>query len=415
MEAAASRAQEPHGSLLRLPNFRLLWLAHLTSQFGDGMYSVALPWLVYQHTRSGTATAATLAAGAFAFLIVGPIAGVYVDRWDWRRTMIRADLLRALVLTVFPLWLLTGFNLAAVIGVAVLLPALSRFFSPAQRASVPGLAPKGRLVSANALMEGAGNAAFIAGPAVAAVALVAWGAVVLLFLDGVTFLCSALLLSFARFAPAGSTGSTRRAIWSDLAQGFRICWSVPALRGSCLLAALVTVCFAPLSALLPLWVGRDSSAGSKTFSLLIAVFFVGGFLGSMIIGRIGARFARGPLITVGVLVMGTALFAFGWTHQLVAGAVELAIVGCFLSCYNVGVLTLLQQVAPPDAVGRVFAVNETCSWSLRAVAVLGAGAASDIVGAHSVFVGLGVGMFGVGAGSTMLRHAYQPVALQNAA
>src|SRR5579884_4244237 len=88
------------GLLLRVPAFRWLWCAHLISMFGDGMYNVSLPWLAWQHTHSGMAPALTLAAGSFSFLVVGPIAGVYADRWDRKRTLIGADLLRAATLVI---------------------------------------------------------------------------------------------------------------------------------------------------------------------------------------------------------------------------------------------------------------------------------------------------------------------------
>jgi len=113
--AARDRQAVPReGSLLANANFRWLWLAHLISMFGDGLYNVALPWLVYRHTGSGAATALTLAAGGLPYVLVSPIAGVYVDRWDRRRTLVGADLLRAAVLLVLPLFLLRGFNLPVV-------------------------------------------------------------------------------------------------------------------------------------------------------------------------------------------------------------------------------------------------------------------------------------------------------------
>src|SRR4051794_41972189 len=84
--------------LLHNAQLRRLWTAHLVSMFGDGLYSVALPWMVYQHTHSGTATAATLAATAVPYFAVGMVAGVYVDRWNRRATMIGADLARAAAL-----------------------------------------------------------------------------------------------------------------------------------------------------------------------------------------------------------------------------------------------------------------------------------------------------------------------------
>jgi len=401
-------------TLVAVPGFRWLWCAHLISQFGDGLYLIALPWLVYLHTGSGIATTATLAAGAFSFLVVGPIAGVFVDRWDRRATLVASDLLRALTLLVFSVVLLFGFNLAAILAVAVLLPAFGRFFVPAQRASVPGLVPAEKLISANAQMQSAGNAAFIAGPAVAGVLIVSLGGVPLLLLDGLTFVGSAMLLRLVAFPPRAAVHRSSSSVRRELGEGLRISWNVPALRGSCLLAMFGTVCFAPVPAVVPLWVGRG---GASAFGALMSAFFIGALLSSLIVARAGSRLSIRFLIVYSVLAMGFSIVAFGRFHGLLLGAVALASLGAFMTTYNVGVMTLLQRLSPAGATGRVFAVNETFSWSLRPFAVLLAGVIADRAGVHPLLVALGLGMIALGAiafGGRWLRDD-APVSLVTAA
>lgn len=408
--SAPSAVSAQRASLLALPSFRWLWCAHLISQFGDGLYTVALPWLVYQHTRSGMATTATLAVSAGSFLVVGPLAGVFVDRWDRRRTLVCSDLLRALTLALFPLLLLAGFNLGVVLAMAVLLPAFGRFFVPAQRASIPGLVPAESLVSANAQMQSAGSAAYIAGPAAAGVLIVSLGAAPLLLLDGLTFVASALLLSLVVFPPR-CAAPVARSVRADLAEGFRITWRVPALRASCLLALFGTVFFAPVPALLPLWVGKG---GSGAFGVLTSSFFAGALLGSLATARYGKRFSARNLIVCSVLAMGLAIVGFSRSQQEVFGVAALATLGVFLTSYNVGVVTLLQRLAPAEAMGRVFAVNETASWSFRAVTLLVCGALADAAGVHAVLLGLGGGMLvlGMAALSTQSLSLREPASLR---
>ena len=87
---AATDQQGRFSILLTNPRLRRLWCAHLVSMFGDGLYSVALPLLVYQRTHSPIDTAATLAATSIPYFLVGMFAGVYVDRWNRRLAMIGA-------------------------------------------------------------------------------------------------------------------------------------------------------------------------------------------------------------------------------------------------------------------------------------------------------------------------------------
>lgn len=400
MTVAADAAPAPvaagRASLLRLPAYRWLLLAHLVSQLGDGLYSVALPWMVWQHTHSGIATTATLAASSFSFLVVGPVAGVYVDRWERRRTLIGADLARAALLVALPAILFAGFNLAVVLAIAVLLPAFGRFFVPAQRAAVPSLVKQDQLVAANGLMLGAGNAAYIAGPAAAGLLLIAIGAVPLLVLDGLSFALSALCIASVRFGPRALPSAGRRSFRNDFAEGFRITWRLPQLRAISLIAVVNTVCFAPVPALLPLWVASHAHA-SQLFGLMTSCFFVGSVAGSLLIAKAGKGFSQGAVIVASLAAMGCAIAAFGRTNQALVGGAALALLGCFLSTYNIGIMTLIQASVSGEVLGRVFAVNETFSWSLRAFAILAAGAAADRAGVHGTLSVLGLALIAVGA------------------
>ncbi len=387
-------------------SFRWLWLAHLISMFGDGLYTVALPWLVYKHTGSGVATAITLAAGAIPYIIVSPIAGVYVDRWNRRRTLIGADLLRALILLLFPLALLAGFNLALVLILAIVLPAIGRFFVPAQRATTPGLVSADELLGANALMEGAGQAAYIVAPAIGGVLIAAAGAVSLLFIDGATFVASALLLGLVAFPGGMRRRDAQGGFRASLAEGLRTTWRTPALRTLSLLVAFVICFFATVPALLPLWVG---SGRPGAYGLLFACFSVGSVLASLALSRWGRALSRGTLVVAGVFGMCAGTVAFAASYSAAAAAVALATFGAGLSAYNIGVLTLLQRFSPPEVMGRVLAFNDTFAWSLRPLAVLAAGVLADAAGVHATLAIVSIGLLVCGIAALAAQPLREPV------
>lgn len=395
MSAAAEQQPLPKRRLLLVENapFRHLWSAHLISMFGDGLYNVALPWLVYVHTHSATKTTLTVAVATLPYLLFGLIAGVYVDRWSRRLTLIGSDLARAAVLALLPLFLLGGFNFPVVLAVAFLLPVFGRFFVPAQRATTPLLVHDDGLVAANALMEGAGNTAFIAGPVIAGVLIAATGAVPLLFIDGATFIASALFIARIRFPRQPAAVTPSGSVRAEMAEGLRTVWRTPALRTLCSMAPFVTAGFAVVPALLPVWVQRSAHAGAGAYGVLTASFFVGALLGSLALTRYGAWIGQRWMVLGGVLTLTIGVAALSQTHAVGAALPALAALGVGVSAFNIGALTLLQRGSPAGAQGRVFAFNESASQSLRPFAVVAAGLVADAAGINPTLLAIGAVLF----------------------
>ena len=150
--------------VLKNRNFFLLWLGQIISQFGDRLGQMALIALVYLRTPGSPLGIAKI----FSFTIIpvfliGPIAGVYVDRWDRRRTMYVCDFLRALLLLSIPLFLFYTKNLFFIYFIIFIAFSLGRFFVPAKLSIVPELVVKKDLLIANSLVNTTGMIAAILG------------------------------------------------------------------------------------------------------------------------------------------------------------------------------------------------------------------------------------------------------------
>ena len=180
---------------LRHRNFALLWLAGLISVAGDFALIVALPLHVYRLTGSTLATAGTLAAGSLPRVLAGSVAGVFVDRWDRRRTMVVADLLRALAL--LPL-LIAPTHLGIIYAVAAVEGTIGLFFSPAEGALLPRLVGEEHLVAANALNALNDNLGMLIGPALGAFLYAESGIGGVVLADAATYVGSALLIGLIR-------------------------------------------------------------------------------------------------------------------------------------------------------------------------------------------------------------------------
>src|SRR5215208_3329936 len=187
--------------LLRRRDFALVWTAGLISMMGDWVLWIALPIRVYELTGSALATAAVIASLVAPEIVLGSIAGVFVDRWDRRRTMVIANALQAVAL--LPLFLID--SEAAIwfaYPVMAVSAALFTFTEPAENAFLPRLVPDDELTTANALNALNNSLARLVGPAVGGALFLAGGLGLVAAVDALTFLVAAALVAAVRASGA---------------------------------------------------------------------------------------------------------------------------------------------------------------------------------------------------------------------
>ena len=137
-EAAGVRRESPYLRLVRNRNFSLLWVGQLVSLFGEKIHTIALGFLVYEATGgSALEVGLTFAATAIPNVLLGPLAGTLVDRWNRRITMAICDVVRAVLLLAVPL--LIGINIAWVYVMAFLIATVTLLFRPAKPAVIPAI------------------------------------------------------------------------------------------------------------------------------------------------------------------------------------------------------------------------------------------------------------------------------------
>lgn len=201
-------------TLLRNRDFVLLWLAAFISFVGDAALSIALPLHVYRQTDSTLSTAAAVAAGLLPRVLFGSVAGMFVDRWDRKRTMVIADLTRAGLLLV----IVAAPNQIGVLYVVGALQGLQGlFFGPAEGALLPKLVDHEQLVSANALNAVTISVGLLLGPALGTLLYTTTGISGTALIDAVTYIVSAILIGLiaADGRPERADNQQARAgVWS---------------------------------------------------------------------------------------------------------------------------------------------------------------------------------------------------------
>lgn len=378
-------------AVLRHRNFGLLWTAGLVSYIGDWVLLTVLPVFVYERTRSTLASGMVLMMYALATLLMGSIAGVFVDRWDRRRTLVRVNLLQA-VLLPFLLLALHDTWWWVVYPVAFLEGVFYAFLYPAENALLPRLVGEDHLMTANALNSLNDNLARIIGPAIGGLILAQANLGAAVIVDAVSYLLAALLI--AGITASGQvenliTDDVARdptpaclwaTVWHEWVEGVRLIRTTPLLRGLFLViavAALADTLNTPLIAPFVLnVVGADASA----IGLLFTVRGVAGLLGGVLMARFGARFAPVRLLGWGMVAIG-----LGWLISVnvpllpLIIAVQLALAPATIG-WSTSQQTLLQSGTEDRYRGRIFGAVDT---TIALMGIIGIGLGSglgDVVG-----------------------------------
>src|SRR5215211_864800 len=285
--------------VLRQRNFLLLWLAGLISMAGDWALVVGLPVEIYRRTGSTVATAGMVLASLVPAIVLGSVAGIFVDRWDRRRLMVVVNLL--LALTILPLLLVDALGIWVAYAVLVAASCLEQLFVPAEVALLPNLLEGGesQLVTANALSSLNRQAARIVGPAIGGVAVTVGGLAGVTIVDIASFVVAAgLILAIrtraAAVGPALAAGVARAAdaagsAWgrliSEWRDGLAVVRGEPVLRALLLFMVITQFGEGLLGTLFVPWATDALHADAAGYGSLLSAQAIGGVIGALAIGK----------------------------------------------------------------------------------------------------------------------------------
>ena len=389
MTSTASR------SPIRNRNFALLWSGGLISDLGDWMLLIALPVYVFQLTGSAFITSTVFVAELVPALIIGQVAGVFVDRWDRRRILVVAGLVQAALL--LPLLAATSVeSLWIIYVVAAVQSCLARLCGPAKAALVPALVPADQLTAANSLNAVSDNLARLVGSPLGGLAIQLLGLTGVVIVDAVTYLASAALTAGVRSprgeapVPASSPAwpSQRPSLLGDWLDGLRTIRRTKPLPAVLFIGALSQVAQGIFVVLFVVFVLQELHGTGGDVGLIRGMQAVGGIVGGLAIGALSRRLSPRALVGWGFIVFGLISLAT-WNAPTLTTAIGVyvglfMIVGVPGVATMTGLMTTVQSVAPPTHLGRVFAAFEASAGGLQAVGVLLAGALADRLGVVTI-------------------------------
>lgn len=381
--------------------FAIIWSGQFFSILSSSVVGYAIIFWMSLETRSAEVLAISAIAGMLPQSLLGPVIGVYVDRWNRKRTMILADSFIALCTLL--LAVLFWFNVARMWHIYILLAcrsAGSAFHMPAMQASVPLLAPEAQLTRIAGVNQIISSLSNIVGPALGAllIGLTGIGNILLLDVAGAVVACTSLL--FVRI-PDPERTERRADLRRELGEGFAAIRTVPGMTWFFVLAILVWFFIMPVGVLFPLMTLEHFGGEAWDMSLIEIVWGGGALVGGAVMGARSYKINKIVLINLMYLVVGLSFLLSGllppsgffWFALLTTAA------GVSSSVFNASFTAVVQTRIDAGVLGRVLSLYYSMGLLPSAIGLLGTGYLAEEVGLLPTFIASGtiICLIGLGA------------------
>lgn len=348
------------GGLWRQPDFVRFWGAESISQVGSQVTVLALPLIAALTLRASPFEVGLLAAaGSAPPLLVGLLAGVWVDRLRRRPLLIVADLGRAALLLTIPLAAVAGLlSMPLLYGIALLTGTLTVLANVAYASYLTTLVRRAELAEGNGKLEASRSTALVVGPGVAGALIGVVGAPLVLVVDAASFLASAVLLGRIRTPEPPPGPRSGRRVWHEIGEGLAVVGRHRILRPLALSAGTTELFAFVFFAVYVLYFTRELGLTPAAIGLVFATGGVGALIGALLAAPAGRRFGQGPAIVAAQLLFGLSGLLIPLAVFLPAIALEMVVASEFLQwltimTVNVNALSLRQALTPDGLQGRV--------------------------------------------------------------
>jgi len=358
---------------------------------GNWALRIALPIHVYEQTGSMLATSGVVAAGVVPAILLGTVAGVFVDRWNRKTTLVVANVL--LALATLPLVAVGDSSTIWLVYPVVLgSSTLALFTMPAENAFLPRLVEEDQLLAAHSLNALNDSLARLIGPAAGGALVALTGLAGVVVFDVASFLVAAALIAAVRTsgeiteAGEATTAAMRRwrRMWHEWREGIALVGRERPVRVIFVVAAITAVGEGVFAVMFVVWVREILEGGALELGWLQTSQAVGGLIGGAVGGWVGARLAPARLFAAGLIAFGIfdlALFNYPLLFSGVwLGLGLMVLVGAPGVWILAAARTILQMHVVDAYRGRIFAALGTTAGLLMLVGTVAAGVAGGFLG-----------------------------------
>ena len=339
-------------AVFRNRNFSLLWTGQLVETIGNALTSIAASIYVYRQTGSALSVGLMLMATAAPSLLVGLFAGVLVDRYDRKKIMIGADVLRAMLILLVPF--LVPLNVIWLYVIVALISAIAQFFDPAHESILPEVSSDEELAAANSLIAissfGSTAVGFAAAGLIASAADINWA----FYFNAVTYFFSAICVSLIRIKPIPAEEETSAAVvMQNLRAGVRQLFNTPVLRSLFSVQAVVLISFGLSNTLLLPFAVKALNATEFEYGLQEGLTSIGFVVGSLLMAKLFDRLHAGAWLANSFLGMGLISVVYSQLSSVPLAIAMITFAGLFNAPSSIGRRVIVQRATPPEMRGRV--------------------------------------------------------------
>ena len=392
------------GRALRHRNYRLFFGGQGVSLIGTWMTRVATGWLVYRLTGSAFLLGLVSFAGQIPILILGPFAGVWVDRLNRHRVLVVTQ-----ILSMLESFALAGLALSGTITVTQIIllnlfqGAVNSFDMPARQAFVIEMVEdRADLPNAIALNSSLVNAARLVGPSVAGLLIAAVGEGYCFLLDGISYI--AVIASLLAMTVGAWTPRRHEPVLTELREGWNYIRGFRPIWAILLLLAVISLVGMPYTALMPIFAGKILHGGANTFGFLMGAAGVGALIGAVTLAARRSVLGLGRVIPMTAAGFGASLIAFSASRMLWLSLLLLVVTGFSFMQQMASSNTILQTISEDSKRGRVMSFYAMAFQGVAPFGSLAAGAVASRIGAPlTLMIGGAICIVGAGLFASQLR------------
>lgn len=383
--------------ILRNRSLAILVGGQGVSQVGNAMNGMAISWLVLNLTHSRADLGLVSAVGSAVGMAM-LVSGVYVDRWNRRRTLIVADIIRGVLMGLLvALAVIHALSVVEVIGLVIISGLVSTVFGPASIAFLQQIVDSTDIPSANGVYSVVSTTSTLLGTPIGGWIISVLGPVAVFGLNGLSFLVSVVTLRWIRAPqppvrteePPDPTRREFQRFWPQLVEGWDLIWHHVFLRRIVLAGMISGFGSGSLMAFEVVWVRQVLHLGAFYFGVFGLVFAGGNLIAGTLFGTLATRIAIPRLTVITLLGSGLLIIIFSQIPFLWPDLLIYLVLGTFSGLLSMGISVFLQQSVPSELLGRSFGTLAALTNGMMPLSAVLTGLVSSVVSMSTVFFGAG--------------------------
>ncbi len=373
-------------------SFMFLWTAQMLSQLADRVYIYVLVLVAYSLTHTNLGVSVPMLSFGIPSVLFASFAGVYVDRWNKKYTMLFSCLLRAVL--IFTIVILLKGSLLWIFVVSLGIYTIAQFFAPAEASSLAEIVERENLILANSLFMTTWMWSSVVAFGLGALLVGAFGNERTLMISSALYVTASLavMLVSLRYSNA-KTGSSVKTVEEDLLKGFEFIRRSSVIRHSLFKMFMITSALAVVSMLAIQFAEKYIGIGAHNFGYLVIFAGVGMFFGMWILGKLSHFFKKSHIVFSGFFMTGLCLIMLSQTRNLYLAFFYCFVLGVGNILINATVQTVIAHNTPRSLRGRVFGIQNMLINFAFTVPVVLFGMVADYFGLNTSIMLLGLILF----------------------